>query len=928
MGKMAPGQNKFSIIPNAPGAINGDSDTSESRQSKRPMTTKQAKKAYQKANTGPKLSKAEKRRQELFEQDRIRKEFEKEKNQARAKAARDRKREKEEKERAEKKKKGLPLVDVHPSQDTIAWFVRGKAKGNGRKKQDSQDSPVSAVVSLSTTTTTATTTASVSTSKDYGDDLNGRNDRNHRNHDNDRASSSDENQDEPPPKRQRTESPAPASASARAPIILNANLVVDVNADLDRGPNSAGVIDDSTPAAQVAQPVQGLDIGELPPSPKTDDLNERYITTDHFNIDIDEPETIESLPDELFSELIDATISSFKDEKDEATVPKAQLKRSPSRDRKRPNSQPPPNPSKDCVQSSIPTKDLPLEQKTEGSASLSSIQPSLQTLSTTNLNSRTSSTPKGSAPDLSKSIFPTNAPLMNPPAPSPRKAQPSVSLSRSFQHPQTPMGPPPIPPKFKSRSHVPSRDSGTPPFSAKQFHTHKYQTVPEPQTKSHVGYARQIMREELLPTSTQLFMLSHLDDFFPSPSQEVREIFDEPKSGIGISSDTSKARLTRSSLTSPDKDMPSRSTPSFSSISRPAPTAHTSDPKPTPIQKNAFSTYETNQPLVPPTYAQSSGNSEAFDVPFFSTQDFILSSQDMKDLEDEAISPVGLKQKGRSHQPNITINSPNPCLSNIARSDMKAYSATVMSDNYQPTFSCLPGAAVGCPEKSSRVRKNATLSNHQTGNGVKPVEKTGHKMPPTASQTRQEEIPNVSHVKKEAAQLRGSPKPFFALSGREAHYKYVIERSKTTSWEGISTRQKAQEELQLFQKSEDERSNKLLSECIIGGKDCHAISNGMSQSDSGPKGSIPKQKNQTKSQSQPRSINQLSGPAERTTQNQKAEEPTERRPRQNNSRSSYEEMLEMLKRKETQRQGQQAMPASQETDYGDAGLDDILCEML
>ncbi|KXJ88929.1 hypothetical protein Micbo1qcDRAFT_207064 [Microdochium bolleyi] len=121
---MAPVQNTFSIIPNFASVNNPDDDGSRTRASRPAMTTKQAKKAYQQANRGPKLTKAEIRRQELFEQDRIRKEAEKERNQARARVARDRKKEKEDNERAAKKKKGLPLVNVRPSQDTIARFVR------------------------------------------------------------------------------------------------------------------------------------------------------------------------------------------------------------------------------------------------------------------------------------------------------------------------------------------------------------------------------------------------------------------------------------------------------------------------------------------------------------------------------------------------------------------------------------------------------------------------------------------------------------------------------------------------------------------------------------------------------------------------------------------------------------------------------------
>ncbi|KAH7041350.1 uncharacterized protein B0I36DRAFT_344962 [Microdochium trichocladiopsis] len=142
---MAPVQNTFSVVPNYPSANNRNDDDPTARPSRPAMTTKQAKKAYQKANRGPKLSKAEIRRQELLEQDRIRKEAEKERNQARARLARDRKREKEENERAEKKKKGLPLVSVRPSQDTIARFVRGfsapRQAGNLSTKTTPAQSP-------------------------------------------------------------------------------------------------------------------------------------------------------------------------------------------------------------------------------------------------------------------------------------------------------------------------------------------------------------------------------------------------------------------------------------------------------------------------------------------------------------------------------------------------------------------------------------------------------------------------------------------------------------------------------------------------------------------------------------------------------------------------------------------------------------------
>ena len=100
------------------------------------MTSKQAKKRYKEANKGPKLTKAEQRRIELEEQERIRKELDKQKSANKARIAREKKKAKEQAEIQARKKKGLPLVDVHPSQDTISRFIR-KGVGNAAPKRDS-----------------------------------------------------------------------------------------------------------------------------------------------------------------------------------------------------------------------------------------------------------------------------------------------------------------------------------------------------------------------------------------------------------------------------------------------------------------------------------------------------------------------------------------------------------------------------------------------------------------------------------------------------------------------------------------------------------------------------------------------------------------------------------------------------------------------
>jgi hypothetical protein len=96
------------------------------------MTSKQVKEAYKSASKGPRMSRAERIQMERAEQQRIRKEMEKEKSAAKARLLRDKKKEKELAEREVKRREGRPLVNVRPSQDTIARFMRGN--GSGRKR--------------------------------------------------------------------------------------------------------------------------------------------------------------------------------------------------------------------------------------------------------------------------------------------------------------------------------------------------------------------------------------------------------------------------------------------------------------------------------------------------------------------------------------------------------------------------------------------------------------------------------------------------------------------------------------------------------------------------------------------------------------------------------------------------------------------------
>ncbi|KAI0382778.1 hypothetical protein F5Y04DRAFT_252322 [Hypomontagnella monticulosa] len=841
---MAPGQNTFSIIPNAPGAINGDLDKPQPRTT-RPMTTKQAKKAYQKANRGPKLSKAEQRRQELFEQDRIRKEFEKEKNQARARAARDKKREKEEKERAEKKRKGLPLVEVHPSQDTIAWFVRGQKKKN-QENQDNQEHR---------------TESPVAVSKDESDS----------------GTLSAEGDPEPPPKRQKTECQ-----------------------DLQHSPSSTGVLGGLTSAAPDPDPnqdpdrdthrntQQDLHTGEVSSKPR--DPIERHPTPKQSNLDVDDLATVELLDDELLNELVDNTDSPAKDDANAAR----DRDMSPSRDQKIVDSTPPPQSPRPPSSIKI-AKELPPAQKPEDSASPSSVQRPLQTLTMNEVNSKVNNiTPIEPSLDQPKPATIAPSVATDSPALAPKKFQSSVSASRSFRHPKTPMGPPPVPPKFRPHSYSSATNPRTPPFLLKKTQSPKSRPVVDSNAKQNEGQVTRGLREEYPPTSTQLFVLRNLEDLFPSPSQEARELFEEPKP-IARKSDSEPTRRTiYPTLPPPRRNPPSRSMSRISDPIHSTPPAADGKTKNRGLgQKNAPLVQARNAPPVPRANVQFSSNSEEFDMPFFSTQDLLLSSQDMKDLEYGATSTNSKSIHSHSFSHLTTT----------------------------PTLACQSAASASFP--TGKDSSQRTLEHKDRHNPPKAPKDEIH----TTNRGHRNEPLNTLRAGNRTASPRNSPKPFFASNRDELHYEYIKERRKTTAWERGATPWKVQEELKRLQKLEAEHLKRQLPERTVN-KNSQAISASGSKSDPKPKNPAPRHHIQSGGQPQTRSINQLSIPAGKGPYSNKGNEQAGERQRQAQSRSSYEKMLELLEQKDTRKQEEQIVAASQETDYGEAGLDDVFCEML
>ena len=141
---MAPRQGTFTLVPNPMGVQGLVSCPDAGVMTRPPMTSKQAKKLYQQSTRGPRLTKAEQRRLELAEQERIRKELDKDKQANKARIAREKKKAKEEQVMNDRRKKGLPLVDVRPSQGTLSSFLRGNGFG---KKRNSEGAKVMSATS-------------------------------------------------------------------------------------------------------------------------------------------------------------------------------------------------------------------------------------------------------------------------------------------------------------------------------------------------------------------------------------------------------------------------------------------------------------------------------------------------------------------------------------------------------------------------------------------------------------------------------------------------------------------------------------------------------------------------------------------------------------------------------------------------------------
>lgn len=506
------------------------------------MTTKQAKKLYRQKSKGPKLSKAEQRRIDLLEQDRIRKEFEKEKAQARAQAARDKKKAKEDKERDEKRKKGLPLINVHPSQDTISRFISRLGFGAKNSHLD---------------TVQEADSESATEVESDGDVRNkpGEEQKDYHAQDHNKEAPGKENED-----------PADALGDSAARPAKRRKLGQPSRNLLDRmihipSQRSLGAV------ARVAQEME-MDSWSRPSS-----------------IDTDDPATEAMLEDQLIADVELASSKSATrsspNQQSPSREPLPAPVHAPSRASLAPRAPSPPPPPAH----SQPRPQPPRPQDMQGNRPPTGPRIPLGDIA-----------PTGHCRAKPKPLEDVFKKPISPFVPGGRQG-PAIRGAAAAK--------PPAPPRFKPPAGAVIPTSGRPRFLPKPA---KAATTPVPVQASptYAGSRRNALKTaDAFPTSTQLLVMNHVDELFPSPSQEARELHGDQQQAKAAKIPTGPSTLLRKPPYSTDEHID-----------------HLGG------RKSAVA------PMRPvPLPRDQLGKNAPPEFPFLSTQDLILSSQDIEELD-------------------------------------------------------------------------------------------------------------------------------------------------------------------------------------------------------------------------------------------------------------------------------------------------------
>ncbi|KAK1774203.1 hypothetical protein QBC45DRAFT_425672 [Copromyces sp. CBS 386.78] len=672
-----PRQNTFTVVPNAlgmQGLISRDDAPATKPQA---MTSKQAKKRYKEATKAPKLSKAEQRRIELEEQERIRKELDKQKSANKARIAREKKKAKELADIQARKKKGLPLVDVHPSQDTISRFIRKGVVNTAPKRDPSGNVKGKAVEEQSRT---------VSPERDDSNKEN--------------IPDCREEAVESPRKRSRLDKGSPPKTTSENILQVDDNI-------------GGGLSDKATFQQKSQETLPTIINKEVMPGPerRTESTSQRHsqprqswnpgsqsngrtstsMTSTKDSIQTPEevvmmalPKPIRLQPDRHLEDMglarprADTEVSHQKQHEVPPPKPgpaRKAVKPLPTGMRPRPalgetdgNRSTPPKLSKETVparsyqkpelasqetQQQIPRENsqpkpkvsMPKESvvysAVETSRSLPSPQPHVCPM------------PPPSRPPMS-ACQPSHAARLNSPVPqypttataNPSKPSSTAAHTNKFASPYEPMGPPafapqrpsPGPPRFKQPTAGPS--SGSIQKSKFLPKNHLQPTASRAPFLSNTGKPSAAQNIDTPPSSTQLFVMSHLDDLLPSPSQELRE----------LEEDVQPSPISRPPvLTTKQGQVPAVAPKS-----------------PFALGSRRFARQTSHVQIAPPQPRMQEVKPVEDDIfPFLSTQDLLFSSQDMRELDND--TPCKANSRKESFQPPSLKPSPKTASSSPSK---------------------------------------------------------------------------------------------------------------------------------------------------------------------------------------------------------------------------------------------------------------------
>ncbi|KAL2015397.1 hypothetical protein VTK56DRAFT_5535 [Thermocarpiscus australiensis] len=592
---MAPRQNTFTLVPNPLGmqGLVSRPAAASGPQSKPPMTSKQAQKLYKQATRQPRMSKAEQRRLEREEQERIRRELEKGKHAAKARLLREKKKAKEQQALEEKRRKGLPLVDVRPSQDTIARFVRG----NGlRRKRDSADA-MARLPAVDEEAEEDDGSATRAASQENGGRISeqaasmtqskrrrlSQHTLQEGNNDDRRGTRSKgvvvavgaaqlESQGYLEPRLRQRNSAADSKAMEQ-----EATITSTTGASPTAGAGKPAVLEQEKEARVV------LDRGaaETPMRP----LSQRDPTAPETHDHRDLASKLSTSAEHTGSPILDAAVREQSAQQQPAALEKRQTPGTPQPAEPSPIRLPERQPSPKLLPAQHSAARKPLQELINSSNRVQQV-PAV-------CNASKFASPYRAAPASARGW------QASPTVPAFKQARPEPSAAR-VQRPRY------LPAHLRSQA---TRSPLPGPASANRQQTRHAQgnSIPAP------------------PTSTQLFIMSHIDEILPTPSQEAREL--QQDSPIPQSKEP-EAGSRRSTATA------SAGKPAFHSRNWTRPVSH------------------SNRLMAPPRRPRIPGAVEPPVIPFISTQDLILSSQDLRDLDETMTTPSTTEDKADRSMPS------------------------------------------------------------------------------------------------------------------------------------------------------------------------------------------------------------------------------------------------------------------------------------